>query len=171
MHLVSSSIKQQAKPRHDLSDLPARVRDVAILRGFGYSYREIGQRFGMTPQAASVMLTRHRRSLSSLRNHLELAGLSARATNVLGRIGVSSREGASSRDIAALLENQRNCGAKTRAEIARWLSEGDASQSGGSPAIGHFDGSDSFAAESHPVEAQDAGAGVAFPDDAAVVGH
>lgn len=136
MHLVSNSNAQQTKPCHDLSELPARVRDLAALRGLGYSYREIGHRFGITPQAVSLMLTRHKRSLSSLRNRSELAGLSARATNALGRIGVSSREQASSRDLAALLENQRNCGAKTRNEIKRWLSEQRLSQRDGLPILG-----------------------------------
>ena len=147
------------------------MRDIATLRGLGYSYREIGERFGTTPQAVSIMLTRHRRSLSSLRDRPDLAGLSARAANVLGRIGVCSREEASAHNVLSLLQIQRNCGAKTREEIARWLTGVAIRRSDDSPAIGHFDRSDSVAAESHPVEAQDAGAGVAFAGDAAVVGH
>lgn len=153
VHHVPNSIKPQPMPYQCIAELPARVRDIATLRGLGYSYREIGERFGTTHQAVSIMLTRHRRSLSSLRDRPDLAGLSARAVNVLGRIGVCSREEASARDVLALLQIQRNCGAKTREEIARWLTAGSIGQSDDSPVIGHFDRNDSVAVEGHPVEA------------------
>lgn len=128
MHFVPKPMEQDAQPFLDLSDLPARVRDIAALRGLGYSYRAIGRRFRITPQAVSLMLSRYKRSLASLRGRPELTGLSARATNTLGRVGVTTREQAVACDITALLENQRNCGAKTRNEIERWLSEQRLSQ-------------------------------------------
>jgi DNA-directed RNA polymerase alpha subunit len=47
--------------------------------------------------------------------------LSARAANVLTRLGINTRAEARGRDILALLRRERNCGAKTMDEIRRWL--------------------------------------------------
>jgi predicted transcriptional regulator len=75
-----------------LDEVPERVRQIAMLRGLGYSYRQIAGPLHVTPQAVSLMLTRHRRSLKSLRDAMELNSLSARAVNVLGRHGIRTRE-------------------------------------------------------------------------------
>ena len=75
-----------------LDAIPGRVRQIAILRGLGYYYRQIADPLHVTPQAVSLMLTRHRRSLKSLRDAMELSSLSARAVNVLGRHGIRTRE-------------------------------------------------------------------------------
>ena len=56
-----------------LEELPHRVRDIATLRGLGYTFREISEQFGVTPQAISLMLSRHRRVLKTLRGAVELA--------------------------------------------------------------------------------------------------
>ncbi len=107
-----------------LDALPARVRDIAALRGLGYTFREIAQPLNITPQAASIMLARYQRSLKSLQHSFELCNLSARAVNVLRRHGITSRDQARLRDIAKLLDNQRNCGRKTIEEIERWMNDG-----------------------------------------------
>jgi predicted transcriptional regulator len=106
-----------------LSDVPERVRQIAMLRGLGYSYRQIAGPLDVTPQAVSLMLTRHRRSLKSLRDAMELNSLSARAVNVLGRHGIRTREQARQANVLALLAGERNCGRKTMDEIARWMEE------------------------------------------------
>lgn len=105
------------------ADLPQRVRDIATLRGLGYSFREIAGQFDVTPQAVSLMLSRHRRSLQTLATSPDLSQLSARAVNALGRHGVSTRQQARERDVMALLKLERNCGRKTIEEIARWMDE------------------------------------------------
>jgi hypothetical protein len=97
------------------------VRDIATLRGLGYSFREIGREFEVTPQAISLMLSRHRRVLKGLRGAVELHGLSPRAVNALGRLGIRTREDVGGKDVLALLKGERNCGAKTLGEIERWL--------------------------------------------------
>ena len=74
-----------------LDTIPERVRQIAMLRGLGYSYRQIAGPLQVTPQAVSLMLTRHRRSLKSLRAAMELNSLSARAVNALGRHGIRTR--------------------------------------------------------------------------------
>ena len=107
-----------------LSELPARIRDIAALRGLGYSFREIAAPLNITPQAVSLMLSRHRRCLKSLRQSIELRQLSARAVNALGRLGIKSREEARQRDVIQLLRHQRNCGIKTLDEISRWMNDG-----------------------------------------------
>jgi predicted transcriptional regulator len=106
-------------------DLPHRVREIATLRGLGYSFREIAEQLNVTPQAVSLMLSRHRRSLKSLNGSLELRNLSARAVNALGRHGVASRQQARDMDVLQRLRGERNCGRKTIDEIARWLAEPD----------------------------------------------
>lgn len=101
--------------------LPARVRNIATLRGLGYSFREIGRVLNVSPQAVSLMLSRYRRSLQSIEGSLELASLSARAVNVLGRHGIRTPEEGRRADILARLENERNCGKKTLEEIKHWV--------------------------------------------------
>ncbi len=104
-----------------IESLPQRVREIAVLRGLGYSFREISQQFKVTPQAASLMLSRHRRSLKSLAGSKELTELSARAVNALGRHKISTREQAKRADVLHLLRHQRNCGRKTFEEIEHWI--------------------------------------------------
>ena len=108
-------------PVDTIENLPRRVRDIATLRGLGYSFREIGREFEVSPQAISLMLMRHRRVLKRLRGAIELQGLSPRAVNALGRFGIRTREDAAGRDVLELLKGERNCGAKTRSEIERWI--------------------------------------------------
>jgi len=38
-----------------LEELPQRVRDIATLRGLGYTFREISEQFGVTPQRSKPM--------------------------------------------------------------------------------------------------------------------
>ncbi len=104
-----------------VADLPRRVRDMATLRGLGYSFREIGQELNITPQAVSLTLTRHRRSLASLGQAVELVNLSSRAVNALGRHGVRTRREAVETNVLERLRHERNCGRKTLAEIQRWM--------------------------------------------------
>ena len=56
------------------------------------------------------MLTRHRRSLKSLRDAMELNSLSA-------------REQARQANVLERLAGERNCGRKTMEEIARWVEQ------------------------------------------------
>lgn len=92
-----------------------------MLRGLGYSFREIGRELSVSPQAVSLMLSRHRRSFKSLGEAMELSNLSARAVNVLGRHGINNRAEARQRGVLELLQNERNCGRKTLEEIGRWV--------------------------------------------------
>ena len=108
-----------------LEGLPQRVRDIATLRGFGYSFRQISEQFGITPQAVSLMLSRHRKTLKSLRGAFELNNLSARAVNALGRHGIRTREEARRQSVLEMLKNERNCGRKTLGEIEQWLDGGN----------------------------------------------
>ena len=108
-----------------LANLPGRVRDIATLRGLGSKCIEIGRRFGITAQAVSATLARYHRQVGDLAERKEMLELSARAVNVLTRIGVSSRSDARGRDIFVLLRRERNCGEKTMDEIRRWLERGD----------------------------------------------
>lgn len=116
---------QEARPTFDFDSLPARVRDIAALRGLGYTFREIGRQFGQTPQAVALMLQRHRRSLNSLKTSPDLHQLSARAVNVLGRHDIRSREDCRNLDLSRVLKGERNCGRKTIDEILRWLEGND----------------------------------------------
>jgi predicted transcriptional regulator len=113
-----------------LGDIPERVRQIAMLRGLGYSYRQIAVPLQVTPQAVSLMLTRHRRTLKSLRDAMELNSLSARAVNVLGRHGICTREQAREANVLERLAGERNCGRKTMDEIARWVGDDDGSPAG-----------------------------------------
>lgn len=106
-----------------LEELPQRIRDIATLRGLGYTFREISKQFEVTPQAISLMLSRHRRGIKKLRGAVELAGLSARAVNALGRHGIRSRTAAFENNVLELLQGERNCGKKTLEEIRRWMDE------------------------------------------------
>ena len=106
-----------------LEHIPGRVRDVAVLRGLGYSYREIASPLGITPQAVSLMLIRHKRCLKQLKSASDLHALSARAVNVLTRHGIATRQEARARGVLAFLKRERNCGPKTAAEIERWMNE------------------------------------------------
>lgn len=106
-----------------LEELPQRIRDIATLRGLGYTFREISKQFEVTPQAISLMLSRHRRVIKKLRGAVDLAGLSPRAVNVLGRHGIRSRTAALETDVLGLLKGERNCGNKTLEEIRRWLAD------------------------------------------------
>lgn len=102
-------------------DIPQRLREIAMWRGLGYSFREIGDKFGVSPQAVSLMLSRHQRTAKSLRHNPELHGLSARAVNVLGRHSIKTREEARARNILDSLPRENNCGRKTAEEIRRWM--------------------------------------------------
>lgn len=106
-----------------LESLPRRIRDIATLRGLGYTFRTIADLFEVSPQAVSVMLSRHRKRLSDLCGEPDLAGLSSRAVNALGRHGISTRAAATNHDMLSLLKGERNCGNKTLNEIQRWLEE------------------------------------------------
>jgi predicted DNA-binding protein YlxM (UPF0122 family) len=110
---------------NQLDAVPQRIREIAMLRGLGYSFRQIAQQFSVTPQAISLMLSRHRKSLKSLRGALELNNLSARAVNALGRHGIRTREEARHQSVLELLKNERNCGRKTLGEIEQWLDGGN----------------------------------------------
>lgn len=117
-----------------LEAVPQRVREIAMLRGLGYSFREIATPLHVSPQAVSLMLSRHRRSLRSLRGAMELSHLSARAVNALGRHGIRTREEALRCDVLSLLGNARNCGRKTLEEIAEWIGE-DTTMNGSRPQL------------------------------------
>jgi predicted DNA-binding protein YlxM (UPF0122 family) len=104
-----------------LESVPQRIRELAMLRGLGYSFREIAQQLNVSPQAVSLMLSRHRRCLKSLRGAMELSQLSVRAVNALGRHGICTRDEALARNALELLRNERNCGSKTIEEIERWM--------------------------------------------------
>ena len=110
---------------NQLDAVPQRIREIAMLRGLGYSFRQIAQQFSVTPQAISLMLSRHRKSLKSLRGALELNNLSARAVNALARHGIRTREEARHQSVLELLKNERNCGRKTLGEIEQWLDGGN----------------------------------------------
>lgn len=130
MHKISSAPSHSFSPpvpaeaKFDgLTEIPQRVRDIATLRGLGYSLSEIGDQLAVTPQAVSLMLSRHRRALKSLHGAIDLHGLSSRAVNALGRHGISTRKQALERNVLPKLRGARNCGPKTLKEIEIWLGE------------------------------------------------
>lgn len=128
MHLQSEQLAAPAVGLNsNLDAVPQRIREIAMLRGLGYSFRQIAEQFSVTPQAVSLMLSRHRRTIKSLRGALELRNLSPRAVNALGRHGIRTRDQARERDAVALLKGERNCGRKTLEEITHWL-DGDNGQ-------------------------------------------
>jgi DNA-binding NarL/FixJ family response regulator len=114
---ASESFSRRIEP------VPQRVREIAMLRGLGYSFREIARQYHVTPQAISLMLSRHRRAMGSLRGSLELSHLSARAVNALGRHGILSRQEAIRRNALDLVKRARNCGRKTLDEISEWIGQ------------------------------------------------
>ena len=117
-----------------VEDVPARIRNIAMLRGLGYTFREIGEEFGVSPQAVSLMLSRHQRAFRKLRGAVEFRELSSRAVNALGRHGIRSRHQALAADVLGLLANQRNCGKKTLEEIERWMLEESSGNAAGADA-------------------------------------
>jgi predicted transcriptional regulator len=122
MHLQSENVAATAMMQPtNLDAVPQRVREIAMLRGLGYSFRQIAKQFSVTPQAVSLMLSRHRRCLKALRGSIELNNLSARAVNTLGRHGIRTREEARRKNILQSLAGERNCGRKTIEEIAHWM--------------------------------------------------
>ena len=126
MHLQSENVAATAMMQStNLDAVPQRVREIAMLRGLGYSFRQIAQEFSVTPQAVSLMLSRHRKTLKSLRGAFELNNLSARAVNALGRHGIRTREEARRQSVLEMLRNERNCGRKTLGEIEQWLDGGN----------------------------------------------
>jgi len=114
LHQVTNSIPGPA-------EVPWRIREIAMLRGLGYSYREIARPLGVSPQAVSLMLSRYRRSIKSLRGAMDLENISCRAVNALARHGIRTREQARRGNVLELLQNARNCGRKTIEEIGRWI--------------------------------------------------
>ena len=115
-------------PSVNLDGVPVRVRQIAVLRGLGYSFREIGENFGVSAQAISLMLSRHRHRLRALRGAVELKQLSPRAVNALGRHGIRSRSQARQSNAIELLKGERNCGRKTIEEVARWMRQDGAEE-------------------------------------------
>ena len=118
---VAGMARESAIPSVDA--IPLRIRDIAVLRGLGYSYRKISKPLGVSPQAVSLMLARYRHRLGSIDKSIELLSLSGRAANALGRYGITSRQQAKERNILDLLRHEKNCGRKTIGEIERWLEE------------------------------------------------
>lgn len=114
--------RRHPSPAQALEFSAGRVRDVAALRGLGFSYREIAAHYGVTPQAISLLLTRNRKNMRAIGGNPELASLSARACAALQRLGVHSRQQAVSADVLGRLQNARNCGRKTLEEIGDWIS-------------------------------------------------
>jgi hypothetical protein len=110
-------------PSINLDGVPVRVRQIALLRGLGYSFREIGEHLSVSPQAISLMLSRHRHRSQALRGAVELGLLSHRAINALGRHGIRDRRQARQRNAIDLLKGERNCGRKTLEEIAHWMNQ------------------------------------------------
>lgn len=118
---ASSSARESGQnPLATLEDIPRSIRDIAALRGLGYTYSEIGHSLGVTAQAISVTLVRYRRKLASTRGSKHMMGLSTRALNVLSKHCISDP---SDPRLSTMLEHfpgERNCGAKTIMEIQRW---------------------------------------------------
>ena len=114
--------KSKLSPADALAASPGRVRDIAALRGLGYSYREIAKHYQVTPQAISLLLMRNRRDMKAIGGRPQMANLSTRATNALRRLGIESREDAIAEKALAKLAHARNCGRKTLDEIERWIS-------------------------------------------------
>lgn len=104
-----------------LEDVPRRVRDIATLRGLGYTFREIADCLGISPQAVSLMLVRHRRALKGLQGAVAMSKLSARAVNALARHGITQPSDPRLPEALDAMRHERNCGAKTISEIRRWM--------------------------------------------------
>lgn len=108
-------------PTEALEFSAGRVRDIAALRGLGFSYREIASHYGVTPQAISLLLARSRKQMKAIGGDPELANLSARACAALQRLGVHTREEAIAANVLERLAHARNCGRKTLEEIGDWI--------------------------------------------------
>ena len=52
---VDNLSPQVSRPR-TLDEIPERVRQIVMMRGLGYSYREIADPFSVPPQAVSLIL-------------------------------------------------------------------------------------------------------------------
>ncbi|MEX1114505.1 MAG: hypothetical protein WEB53_04600 [Akkermansiaceae bacterium] len=105
----------------DPEDLPRRILQIAALRGLGYPLRTIGQNYGVTPQAISVLLARHKAALRAARNHAGRRGLPLRVVNVLGHLRIKDR---TVTEWEERLRGLRNCGQKAIAEIRAWAADG-----------------------------------------------
>lgn len=127
MHLQTATVDKPNAVQSALDAVPERIREIAMMRGLGYSFRQIAEEFSVTPQAISLMLSRHKKTVKSLRGATELTTLSSRAANALGRLNVRNREEARRKDVVASLKGSRNCGRKTISEIEHWLDEGRSS--------------------------------------------
>lgn len=123
MHLPVATVDRASKARPALENVPERIREIAMMRGLGYSFRQIAEEFYVTPQAVSLMLSRHKKTVKSLRGATELTTLSSRAANALGRLNVRNREEARRMNVIESLKGSRNCGRKTISEIEHWLDE------------------------------------------------
>ena len=128
MHLQTALIDHPQKAHSALETVPERIREIAMMRGLGYSFRQIAEQFCVTPQAVSLMLSRHKKTVKSLRGATELTTLSSRAANALGRLNVRNREEARRMNVIQSLKGSRNCGRKTISEIEHWLDEGQNGQ-------------------------------------------
>lgn len=117
-----------------LGNVPWRVREIAMLRGLVYSYRQIAQESKITPQPVSLMHARRRRPVKSLRQQMDLLGLSPGVVNVLARHGINKREQALTYPLLDRISNGRNCGSKTIEEIRRWI-EGEENLPSSGPAL------------------------------------
>ena len=118
-------------PQQALQFSAGRVRDIAALRGLGFSYREIATHYGVTPQAISLLLARSRKQMKSIGGDPELANLSTRACAALQRLGVRTRQEAVTANVLDRLSRARNCGRKTLEEIGDWM---DSARHAASPA-------------------------------------
>lgn len=128
MHLQTATIEKPTHAVGALETVPERIREIAMMRGLGYSFRQIADQFCVTPQAVSLMLARHKKTVKSLRGATELTTLSSRAANALGRLNVRNREEARRMNVIESLKGARNCGRKTLSEIEHWLDEGQSAQ-------------------------------------------
>jgi hypothetical protein len=105
----------------DLDTIPLYARNIAALRGLGFTFRQIAKGYGITPQAASLTISRQRETLKTLKRQSDFTGLSPRAVSCLGRLGIKTRASARAMaDLEVSLRNQRNCGQKTIREVLDW---------------------------------------------------
>lgn len=118
---ATSERRRELTIEQALESSPGRVRDIAALRGLGFTYREIGRHYGVTPQAISLLLIRCRRNMKAIGGRPQMANLSTRATNALRRLGIESREEAIAANVLGKLAHARNCGRKTLNEIECWI--------------------------------------------------
>lgn len=121
---IANEISPESQDK-TVASLPGRVRDIAALRGLGFTCLEIGRRFGISAQAVSITLARYRHRHDLLDGNGEMLELSSRAANALSRIGVTNRTEGRRSDIFVLLRGQRNCGTRTLEEIRSWLERED----------------------------------------------